>query len=174
MQTKYLVAFVGIAAAILTALQTSIVGGITPTEAWQLAAVIAGVGISIAVPLVRGPWAGALKTGFAVLGAIGATVAPFFVDGALPSPEQWVTVGIAVVNAIGIQVGVSIRTDEVKKAGAILDAGTAVPGVPVNVSSLPTEAATAKAIETLAGDPAAARVVFGNEAPHGSPLMGGA
>lgn len=159
LQTKYLVAAVGIALALLNAFQIAISGGITDAEVWQIVVVAAGVGISIVVPLVKGPWAGALKTGFAALGAVAAALVPLFVEGHGPTPEQWFTVAIAGVSAIAIQIGVSVRVDTIKAAASVIDAGTATPGSPVDITSLP---AVPQAVAALAADPAASKVVLGS------------
>jgi len=156
LQTKYLVAAVAIALALLNALQVSIAGGIDNAEAVQLVVVGAGAGLSILVPLLSGPWAGVLKTGFAVLAAAGTALAPLLINGEV-LPEQWVTVVIAGISAIAVQIGVTVRTDTVKAAAAVIDAGTAQAGLPVDITSLPAQTA----IATLAADPAAAKVVLG-------------
>lgn len=157
LQTKYLVAAVAIALALLNALQVAIAGGIDNAEAVQLAVVGAGAGLSILVPLVSGPWAGALKVGFAVIAAAGSALAPLLINGEV-LPEQWVTVVIAGISAIAVQIGVSVRVDTVKAAAAIIDGGVAVPGGgPVDISSLPAQSA----IATLAADPAASKAALG-------------
>lgn len=161
LQTKYLVAVVAIALALLNALQVAIAGGIDNAEAVQLVVVAAGAGLSILVPLLSGPWAGVLKTGFAVLAAAGTALAPLLLNGEV-LPEQWITVIIAGISAIAVQIGVSVRTDTVKAAGAILDAGTAVPGVTVGISSLPAQSAMA----AIAADPHAAKVALGSIPPN--------
>lgn len=167
LQTKYLVAVVTIAMTLLNAMYNVIAGGIDAAEVWQLVVVAAGTGIAIVVPLVKGPWAGLFKTGFSVVAAIGATIAPFVVNGTI-TPEQIITVLIAAVNAIAVQIGVSVRTDEIKAAAAVIDGGTAAAGKPVNITSLPMQ----NAIATLAGDPAAAKVVLGDDSRARSLMSG--
>lgn len=154
LQTKYLVAVVAIALAVLNALQTAIVGGVTPSEVAQLVVVLAGACASIAVPLVPGVWAGLVKTGLAIVTALATALAPLLITGQI-TPEQWITVILAGVTALAVQIGVTIRTDSIKAAADVIAGAPSVVGT-VDMHSTPAQ----QAIATLAADQAAAKVVL--------------
>lgn len=79
---------------------------------WQFVALVVGTFTTIFLPLLSGPWAGALKTGSAViLAAIGALVPLLAGDF---GPLQWGLLGIAALNALAIELGVQIRVDSAK------------------------------------------------------------
>lgn len=158
LQTKYLVALVAIVLAVLNALQTAIVGGVEPAEVAQLVIVGAGALLAIASPLVPGNWAGLWKTGLSIVIALATALAPLLITGMI-SPDQWITVILAGVQALAVQVGVTVRTDSVKAAAAVLDDSSPVPGAPAVVVDLNARAAQ-NAIATLTADPAAAEAVL--------------
>lgn len=162
LQTKYLVALVAIILAVLNALQVAVVGGIERAEVAQLVIVGAGALIAIAVPLVPGKWAGLLKTGLSIVIALATALAPLLITGTI-TLEQWITVILAGVQALAVQIGVSVRTDSVKAAAAVLDDSVPTPGAPFAVVNL-NERAAQNAIATLAADPAAAKVVLADAA----------
>lgn len=160
LQTKYLVAVVAIMLAVTNALQTAIVGGIEPAEVVQLGIVLVSAVTAIWVPLVQGRWAGLFKTGLAIVFALLTALAPFVITGTI-APEQWVTVILAGLTALGIQLGVTVRTDAVKAAADVLDPFTPVPGTGGIVQPVDLESRAAQnAIATLTADPAAAEVVL--------------
>jgi hypothetical protein len=110
---KYMVGLLQVVLISITALQAAMAGGVTATEAWQLAGLVVGAIVSVFVPLLQGPWAGGLKVGGAILGAIIAAVVPFAVGGW--NADALVIVILAGLNALATQLGVSVRIDSVKE-----------------------------------------------------------
>lgn len=122
---KYTAALLQFVLILVTAFQAAISNGLTTTEAWQLVALgIAAVGTYF-LPLVTGPWAGALKVGIAVLGAVVAAIIPLVLG--QWTAETFIIVMLAGLNALAAQIGVSARMDSVtamlvdpdKSSGAI-------------------------------------------------------
>jgi hypothetical protein len=109
---KYATAIFSLAVLVLGGVQAASAEGFTPTEIWQIVSLgIAGL-ITYLVPLVKGPWAGIFKTGFAIAGAAGALVVPYFIDGNITT-EGLLLVVIGVINVFATQLGVNIRKDDV-------------------------------------------------------------
>jgi|GEM_PF-3425753 len=101
---------------LLGALQTALADGIVDaTEGGQLIALTAGVVGTYIVRLVDGRWAGALKTGTAILAAIATLVIPLVMGF---TPEALVMVALAGLQALATEIGVQVRV-------APIDAGTA-------------------------------------------------
>lgn len=122
---KYTAAMLQFILVLVTALQASLSGGLDTVEIWQLVALaVASVG-TFFLPLVAGPWAGALKTGVAVLGAIVAAIIPL-VNGVWSS-EASIIVVLAALNALAAQIGVSVRLDEVKAQLAAPEVSNVIP-----------------------------------------------
>ena len=128
---KYAAALISIALVAFAFLKTALADSLDAAEVWQLIALVAGAVATFVLPLASGPWAGALKTGSAVLVALATAIVPFALQGTI-TPEQWTIVALAVLNALGVQVGVDARK-------SVIDAGTAVPGQPVTITSLDPE-----------------------------------
>jgi hypothetical protein len=102
---------------------TSLLGWQTIT---QLILLLATTGVAFWLKLVPGKWAGALKTGAAIIGAIVSALVAVVPDGHF-TQATWILFLTAAVKAIAVQVGVSIRVDAAK----VIDAGsTSDPGVP--------------------------------------------
>lgn len=110
---KYAAALISIALVAFAFLQTAFAGddSLDPAEVWQLVALVAGAIATFALPLVPIRWAGALKTGAAVVAALATAILPFAMQGSL-TLEQITIVVLAVLNALGVEVGVQARTDE--------------------------------------------------------------
>lgn len=111
---KYAVALLSIAVLILGALQVALAGGLTEQEAWQLAALVAGAGVTYWVPLVEAKWAGIWKTGFAIIAAVATTLIPIGIGRF--TAETWIIPIIAAVNVLATEVGVNIRQDSTIRA----------------------------------------------------------
>lgn len=98
----------------------------------QLILLLATTGVAFWLKLVPGKWAGALKTGAAIVGAIVSALVAVVPDGHF-TQATWILFLTAAVKAIAVQVGVSIRVDAAK----VIDAGaTSDPGVP-SITSVP-------------------------------------
>lgn len=109
---KYTTALLQFVLVLITAVQAALTGGLDTVEMWQLVALgVAAVGTYF-LPLVQGPWAGALKVGVAVVGAAIAAVIPL-VNGVWTG-ETFIIVLLAALNALAAQIGVSVRIDDVK------------------------------------------------------------
>ena len=108
MLQKYSAALISIALVAFAFLKTALANDIDAAEVAQLVALVAGAIITYLVPLVSGPWAGVLKTGFAAVAAAATAIGPFVLQGYI-SAEQWTVVILAVLNVLGVQVGVAAR-----------------------------------------------------------------
>lgn len=110
---KYLAGLLTLAITLLTAfVAVPATAWADPAVVWQFAALVVSSITAIFLPLASGPWAGALKTGSAVvLAGIGALLPLLGGDfGAL----QWGLLGIAILNALAVELGVGVRIDSAK------------------------------------------------------------
>lgn len=106
---KYAAALLPAIIVLLGALQTALADSrIDETEGGQLLVLVAGVGVTYFVPIVHGWWAGALKTGFAVLAAIATLIIPFITGF---SWQALVIIALAALQAIATEIGVNARTE---------------------------------------------------------------
>lgn len=105
---KYGAALISIALVAFAFLKTALADTLDAAEVAQLVALVAGAVLVYLVPLVPIAWSGALKTGAAVLAAAATAVVPFILQGTI-TPEQWTIVALAVLNALGVEVGVQAR-----------------------------------------------------------------
>lgn len=137
---KYAAALISIALVAFAFLKTALADELDYAEVAQLVALVAGAVITFFVPLLSGPWAGGLKTGAAIVAAAATAIVPFALQGGITA-EQLTIVVLAVLNALGVEVGVSARK-------SVIDAGTAAPGRPATITSL--------------GDPEGAKALAGN------------
>lgn len=110
---KYAAALISIALVAFAFLKTAFADELDAAEVWQLVALVAGAVITFLVPLVPGKWAGALKTGAAALAAVATAVVPFALQGSL-SYEQITVVALALLNALGVEVGVQARASAIE------------------------------------------------------------
>jgi hypothetical protein len=108
---KYAVAIFSFVTLVLGAVQAEVSMGVTPTATWQVISLGIGGIITFFVPLVEGKWAGILKTGFSILGAVGALAVPYFLDGDITASGILLVV-IGAINVIATQLGVVIRKDD--------------------------------------------------------------
>lgn len=107
---KYAAALVPIFTAAVVFLQSAFRDEVLDTaEVWQLVALVSAAFVTFFLPLVPGRWAGALKTGAAIVGALATAIVPFALQGGL-TYEQWMVVALAVLNVLGVEVGVQART----------------------------------------------------------------
>jgi hypothetical protein len=109
---KYGAALISIALVAFAFLKTALADELDAAEVAQLVALVAGAVIVYFVPLLSGPWAGGLKTGSAIVAAAATALVPFLLNGGL-TPEQWTIVALAVLNALGVEVGVAYRKAEI-------------------------------------------------------------
>lgn len=144
---KYAAVAVSILMLVFNSLQTAIVGGLEPSEVVQLVVVFAGAIATYFVPLTKGSWAAGWKVSTALVAAVGAALAPLLVGGNLPTSEQWITVIIAGIAALGVQVGVDARK-------TVIDAGTATAGTPVDITNA-VQAVDPEGVKAVTGASAA-------------------
>jgi len=127
---KYGAAIVSILLIATQFVRASIGDGFDNAETWQLVALVAAAVITFLVPLFSGKWAGLFKTGATLLGALAAAVIPFALQASITS-EQILTVALAVLTALGVEIGVQARTS------GLIDAGKHVAGTAAVITSLP-------------------------------------
>jgi hypothetical protein len=127
---KYGAAIVSILLIAVQFVRASIGDGFDNAETWQMVALVAAAFITFLVPLFSGKWAGLFKTGATLLGALATAIVPFALQGFI-TPEQITTVALAVLTALGVEVGVQAR-----KSG-LIDARTAKSGTAAVITSLP-------------------------------------
>lgn len=108
---KYLAGLLAILGTVAFAFQQAVADNVfSVNDAWELAGLFAGALVTIWVPLLKGAWAAGLKVAATVaIGVIGAVI------GALASGTwdltTWTAIIFAGINALLIQLGVSIRLD---------------------------------------------------------------
>lgn len=111
---KYAAAILPALIILFGAVQVAIADGtVNETEGGQLLALIAGLVITFWVPLTKGRWAGALKTGAAILAAVATLIIP------LVSGFSWTALlvfGIAALQALATEIGVQVRRDDLQTA----------------------------------------------------------
>lgn len=105
---KYGAALISIALVAFAFLKTALSDSLDAAEVAQLVALTAGAVTVYLVPLLGGVWAGGLKTGAAIIAAAATAIVPFVLQGNI-TPEQWTIVALAVLNALGVEVGVAAR-----------------------------------------------------------------
>lgn len=122
--SRWLTAFLQLAIVTGTALVATLDKPLNAPAIVQLALLVAGAVGAIFVPLLDSAWQGALKTGVAIVIAALTALAPFLLQGHL-SPQNWVVVVLAALNAVATEVGVQVRSDAA--------AGNLVAPVPDNI-----------------------------------------
>lgn len=103
----------------------SLVGWQTIT---QIALLLVTTGAGIVLPLVPGPWSGALKTGAAIAGAIVSALIAYVPDGHFTTATLILFL-TAALKAVAVQVGVTIRTDSAKVIDATDTPAGTVPSI---------------------------------------------
>ena len=92
---------------VATALATAIVGPFTATVIIGLVVVVLQSVIAVFVPLIYGPWKGALKVGIPVVLAILYALSPLVTH--TWTVGNWIILILAGVNALAGQLGIAIR-----------------------------------------------------------------
>ncbi|MCJ1687796.1 hypothetical protein [Rathayibacter sp. VKM Ac-2927] len=106
---KYLAALLPGFILIFGALQTALADElIDDVEAGQLLALVAGAITTFGVPLLKGRWAGGLKTGAAILAAIATLILPLIYGFTW---QALVIVVLAALSALATEIGVNARQD---------------------------------------------------------------
>lgn len=107
---KYAAALLPAAGILLGVLQVILADNLVDEgEGGQLIALVAGLVLTFGLPLLKSwRWAGALKTGAAVLAAVATLIVPLFTGLSL---SELLVFLLAVVNAIAVQIGVDMRKD---------------------------------------------------------------
>lgn len=132
MTTRYASALLPLAVVILGVLDaaqragSSLIGWQTIT---QLILLVATTGAAYWLPLVPGKWAGALKTGASIVGAIASALIATIPDGHF-TQATLILFLTAAFKAVAVQLGVSIRTDAAKvpdAPAAVITAADLVP-----------------------------------------------
>lgn len=110
MLQKYATPILSFLLFLLGALRAADAAGFDRAAQIQLVVLFIGAVATFFVPLVRGPWAGAIKTGLAIIAALLVLAAPYIVQGYI-SNSQLILFGLAAVNAVATQLGIVIRLD---------------------------------------------------------------
>jgi hypothetical protein len=131
---KYAAALLPFAVLVIGASQTVLHAGFNLQVDIPFAVIVLGAILTFVVRLLPAGWQGGLKTGIAIVTTILSAALPFVLPGTVHLSASVPVVVVAILNALATELGVQIRTNPI-------DAGTAVPGVPADVSSLPAAAA---------------------------------
>lgn len=107
---KYASAIILFLSVAVTPLSALLVGPVTWTAVWQYVALLLAAVGSYLIPLLPKGWQGAGKTGIAIAGAVVAALIPVW-TGTWDRATILVLV-MAVVQAVGTELGVQIRTDQ--------------------------------------------------------------
>lgn len=107
-----------------------VVGGLQPLFAsddidWravtQFALLVLGAVVTFIVPLVPGPWKGALKTGVQVLVVILTALIQFLIPSGFDPAAGVQLIVVAVLQALAVELGVQIRSGPTTASGAVPD-----------------------------------------------------
>jgi len=127
MSARYAAAFLPLAVLVLGVLDAAQRAG-GSLFGWQtiiqLVILLATTGASFWLPLVPGRWAGALKTGAAIVGAVASALVATIPDGGQFTTATLILFLTAAVKAVATEIGVQIRTDTAKTAHAAITFGT--------------------------------------------------
>lgn len=83
-----------------------------PSIIWQFAGLVAATIVTIFLPLAKGAWAGALKTGGAIVAVVVGNVAAFLSEGVGDwGVYQWMLLGLAIGTVLATELGVNVRVD---------------------------------------------------------------
>jgi len=107
---KYVTAFILFANVALTPFAALMVGSFSWVALWQYVAVVLAAVGSYLIPLLPSGWQGFGKTGVAILGAAVAAIIPVWTD--TWDGSTILILVMAVVGAIGTELGVQFRTDQ--------------------------------------------------------------
>lgn len=118
--TRYSAALLPLAVLVLGVLDTAQRAG-ADLLGWQtitqIVLLIVTTGAGLVLPLVPGPWAGALKTGSAIAGAIVSALIAYVPEGHFTTATLILFL-TAALKAVAVQIGVTIRTDAAKVVDA--------------------------------------------------------
>jgi hypothetical protein len=113
---KYLAAILNIVAVLFAAVIAAFKSGpLTPSTIDQIVILVIGAIVVYWVPLLNTRWAGLLKVIAAGATAAATALAPYLVTGAIDL-GAWLIIGLAILNTLGVGVGVAARTDTGEKA----------------------------------------------------------
>jgi hypothetical protein len=107
---KYAAAILQIAITVIGGFSIIPADQVTSAAAWGLVALAAQAIITYLVPLVKGAWEAALKTGMSALIALLTVIIPFIGQGHL-TPFQWSIAALAALNTVAAELGVAVRKD---------------------------------------------------------------
>lgn len=109
---KYATALLSLFVIVVGALQAAMLDNVfAPDEGGQLLALTAFGVVTFIVPLTAGLWAGVLKTGASVVGAVATLVVPLILNSGELSAQNWIIIVAAIINALATELGVQIRKD---------------------------------------------------------------
>lgn len=98
----------------------------SPLTVWQFAGMIVATVVVIFLPLSQGRWAAALKVIGALLSALIANVIGILTSGLTDwGYAQYLLVGLALLNALAAELGVSVRVDAAKQVIAAPEVSSA-------------------------------------------------
>lgn len=109
---KYFAALLSITIVVLTALLAIPSGQINGPAIVQLVAVGIAAIVTYLSPLVNIKWKGILKTGAAMIAAVISVLYPLLITHGAVTPIEIAMMVLAALNALGVEVGVQIRTDQ--------------------------------------------------------------
>lgn len=107
-----------------------VVGGLQPLFAsddidWravtQFALLVLGAVVTFIVPLIPGPWKGALKTGVQVVVVILTALLQFLIPSGFDPAAGVQLIIVAVLQALAVELGVQIRSGPTTASGAVPD-----------------------------------------------------
>lgn len=87
----------------------------------QFVLLVAGAVVTFIVPLVAGPWRGALKTGVQILVVILTALVPFILPSGFDPDTAVQLIIVAVLQALAVEFGVQIRKDPAVSGGVVVD-----------------------------------------------------
>lgn len=113
---------------------------------YQLIPILVTGAITWLLPLSSGKWAGGWKTGLDILSAISVILIPIAIGTPWPwHIATWILIATALVKISLTEFGVYLRTSTVP---SVIDAGTAVPGVPSSITNVYNSPAVQPVVET--------------------------
>lgn len=137
MNSRYLTSLLPLGIAVLGVLDAANKSGtalISLPTILQLILLVATTGAAFWLPLVPGPWAGALKTGAGIVGAIASAAIATLATGGEWTQATWILFLTAALKAVATEVGVQIRLDAEKQP---IDARDTEEGAVPVITSVP-------------------------------------
>lgn len=96
---------------LLGGVQAAVAVGLSPVAVAQLVVLALTTAATWLVPLVGGRWRGKVKTGLELLGVAITLALPFIATGTITWADG-LLVAVALIKALGAELGVQIRTDK--------------------------------------------------------------